>query len=324
MPHTPSIEPLYAFDVYKDGRVHKLSNDELSSPRDESLSYRWVHLNLEDTGIRKWISDNVDEIASLSLTLEDTRPRAVQHQNGVLLNLRGVNLNPASDPEDMVSIRMWIEDGFIVSVRARRLMAVVGIRESIEAGNPPRNVGEFLTELSAQLISRMDPIISGLSDKVDELEEISLERTDGLRSELAHLRRTTIMLRRYIGPQREAISHLGVTNTAFFTDEGNHILREVVDRITRMVEEMDAVRERSAILYDQLSDQRAEEMNRNMLVLSVVAAIFLPLGFLTGLLGVNIAGIPGADYPLAFGLFCVALLMISLGLLWWFRKKKWI
>lgn len=318
------VDPLYAFDVLKDGTVLNLSDGDVSFSDNADLAYRWVHLDLAHEGTLPWLSANVDEIAAHSLTLEDTRPRAVLHNDGILLNLRGVNLNPAADPEDMVSIRLWIEEKLIVSVRSRRLMAVVGIREAFESGNPPLTVGDFLSEVSSSLISRMDPVIGSLSDRVDELEEISLEKTDGLRGSLADLRRTTIMLRRYIGPQREALSYLSSMASKFFDEQQKMILREVVDRITRMVEEMDAVRERSAILYDQLSDQRAEEMNRNMLILSVVAAIFLPLGFLTGLLGVNIAGIPGANYPPAFGLFSGILVLISVMLLLWFRKKKWI
>ena len=61
-----------------------------------------------------------------------------------------------------------------------------------------------------------------------------------------------------------------------------------------------------------------------MLLLSIIAAIFLPLGFVTGLLGVNVAGIPGAAYPYAFGIVCLVLLGTGAGLFWYFKKIKWI
>ncbi|MFC7290105.1 zinc transporter ZntB [Hirschia litorea] len=319
-----AVEPIYAFDVHKDGRVEKLTSLQVVEPHNPDIAYRWVHLDLAHGGTREWIRHHVDDVVARSLTLEDTRPRSARHDDGILLNLRGVNLNPESNPEDMVSIRMWVEKNLVVSVRLRRLMAVVGIREAVESGNPPRTVGCFITDLAAALTERMDPVIGGLSDKVDEMEEMSLVEPEGLRTSLAKLRRTTIMLRRHIGPQREALSKLTSDGLSILDEAQQITLRETLDRITRMVEELDAVRERSAILYDQLSDQRGEEMNRNMLVLSVVAAIFLPLGFLTGLLGVNIGGIPGADNPFAFAAFCVLLAVISLGLMLWFRKKNWI
>jgi zinc transporter len=78
------------------------------------------------------------------------------------------------------------------------------------------------------------------------------------------------------------------------------------------------------VLQDQLTDQRAEEMNRNMMVLSVVAAIFLPLGFLTGLFGINVGGMPGVDNPVAFWLVAAGCGLIGLALLILFRMKKWL
>ena len=65
-------------------------------------------------------------------------------------------------------------------------------------------------------------------------------------------------------------------------------------------------------------------MNKTMYVLSIVAGIFLPLGLLTGLLGINVGGIPGTEHPLAFMLVCVLLLIIAGGLVWLFKRMKWM
>lgn len=65
-------------------------------------------------------------------------------------------------------------------------------------------------------------------------------------------------------------------------------------------------------------------MNKAMYVLSIVAAIFLPLGLLTGLLGINVGGIPGTENRWAFTLIAVALVFIAIGLLVWFRRIKWL
>ena len=75
-------------------------------------------------------------------------------------------------------------------------------------------------------------------------------------------------------------------------------------------------------MKDELSNALAERMNRNMYVLSVVAAIFLPLGFLTGLLGINVGGIPGADQPLAFWIFVALLAALVAAQVWLFRRMK--
>ncbi len=91
-----------------------------------------------------------------------------------------------------------------------------------------------------------------------------------------------------------------------------------------MTEEIDAARERAMILHEQVMDQRSEDMNRNMLILATATAVFLPLHFLVGLLGINVAGIPGADNPLAFWVVLGVSLTIGAGLLGFFKSRGWL
>ena len=319
-----NIGALYAYDMDGHGGATKLDPDALPGQAPGNGGFRWVHLDLEHIGAKEWIETHTDLVVAESLTLDETRPRCVRHDGGVLLNLRGVNLNPDSDPDDMVSIRLWVCGHLIISVRRRRLAAVVAMRESLDAGDAPKTVGAFLARLISDLTDRMAPVIDGLADQVDALEDASLDRVDGLRPDLAKLRRTTIALRRYVAPQRDALAHLIRDGANILQEEDAISIRETLDQVTRLVEEMDAIRERCGILNDQLADSRAEEMNRNMMVLSVVAAIFLPLGFLTGLLGVNVGGIPGAESPIAFAILCVLMLIIGGGITLLFKRLGWL
>ena len=75
---------------------------------------------------------------------------------------------------------------------------------------------------------------------------------------------------------------------------------------------------------EELNNRLAEHMNKTMYVLSIVAGIFLPLGLLTGLLGINIGGIPGTESPWAFTVFCILLAGIAGGLVWLFKRMKWM
>jgi len=317
------IGALYAFDVSKDGTAALLDPDNMPEAG-ETIAYRWVHLDLDSSGARPWVEAQSDETVAETLTLEDTRPRFSTLGDGHLLILRGVNLNPAADPEDMVSLRVWVKDKLIISVRRRRLMAVVQLRETLEAGHGPNSIGQFLATLAEGMTSRMTPVVDGLADELDALDEDGAEDRPTLRTALAEKRRSVIALKRYIAPQRDALSMLAQQKSWLVDADDREWLRETVDRITRLVEELDAVRERCGILKDQMADARAEEMNRNTMVLSVIAAVFLPLGFLTGLLGVNIGGIPGTENPYAFALLCLAMLLMGAGITWFFRHIKWI
>jgi zinc transporter len=314
--------PVYAFDMAADGAASPVS--DINTPLQHGAAWRWVHLDLAEPGVADWIAARTEPLVAEALTRQDTRPRAAVEGDGLILILRGVNLNPDADPEDMVSLRLWVSDALVISTRIRRLMAVTSLGEQMKTGRGPASPAALVAILAAGLTARMTPVVASLADTAADLEERSVDGPGGLRGELAELRRSAIALRRYVAPQREALARLYQEIHPLFDADARSSLRETADQITRLVEELDAVRDRSAILNDQLADARAEEMNRAMLLLSVVAAIFLPLGFLTGLLGINVGGLPGAAWPFAFAVVCAACASLAAGLVLVFRRKGWL
>lgn len=273
----------------------------------------WVHLDLNVEETHAWVrtKSGLDPSMAEALLAEETRPRSEPGVNGLLAILRGVNTNPGADPEDMVSVRIWIESDRIISMRKRRLASIQDLREALERGSGPCTPGEFLVRLADRLVARMGDVIDRVEEEVSSLEEAVLtQESHRLRGALAHVRRETILLRRYLAPQREALVRLVSERTALLDDADRFRLREVADSVIRYVEELDAARERAAVAQEELAARLAEQMNQRMYVLSLAAGVFLPLGFLTGLLGINVGGIPGQDDPLAF--FEVVGLLVAL------------
>ena len=258
-----------------------------------------------------------------ALTAEETRPRATTHDKGAVVNLRGVNLNPGADPEDMVSARLWIEGHRVIGVWLRQLSAVRDLFEAVERGQAPSSPGDFVASLALRLADRAEPTVAALNERIDGLEERILDETRAVsRAEIAEIRQEAIALRRYMFPQRDALTTLQIEPLAWLTERDRSRLREAADRVTRFGEELDAIRDRAQIVQDQLADRRAEAMNANMMLLSVVAAIFLPLGLISGLLGMNVAGIPGTQTPLAFWIVCLLLVVIAVMQIILFRRMR--
>lgn len=255
---------------------------------------------------------------------EETRPRATSLNNGVLISLRGVNLAPNSDAEDMVSIRLWFTEDRIISTRRRTLLSTKDIATDFDNGCGPTKPAEFISLLTEYLISRMSNTIYEIQENISEIEErIITSSTHYLRNELSATRRQIISLRRYLSPQREAMAQLLSEKITLFTVEDKIQLRESTDHLIRFIEDLDSIKDRAIVCQEELNNTLAEQLNNRMFVLSIVAAIFLPLGFLTGLLGINVGGIPGAGNNDAFGIF-IALLTVIIALQWWiFKKKKW-
>ena len=187
----------------------------------------------------------------------------------------------------------------------------------------PATPAALLVEIAAYMIDRMGPVLAVMNDVVDELEEEVLEAPGHeLRTKLSRNRRQAISLRRFLAPLREVLTRLYTDRTPVFDDMSRSHLREIADRLTRYIEELDSARDRAAITQEELAGRLADEMNKNMYVLSIVAGIFLPLGLLTGLLGINVGGIPGTQSNWAFAIVCIILVGLAVTVLWLFRRFR--
>jgi zinc transporter len=286
----------------------------------------WLHFDYTHPDTRRWFEQQsqLEPVVLNALLDGETRPRTTLIKRGVLLTLRGVNLSPGSVPEDMVAIRVWVEGNAIITTRRRPLLSVQDIVTLIENNEGPESPGEFIVTLSGRLIERMQQTIENTEDELDDIEEkIGTTKPFELRNDIANLRRQAISLRRYIYPQREAMAQLQNEKITLFNVNDRIHLREMTEHLIRYVDDLDSVRERATVTQEELANQQSEQLNNRMYVLSIVTAVFLPLGFLTGLFGINVAGIPGSDYPSAFWLFLLFLTMLIAAQLMLFKHKQW-
>jgi zinc transporter len=272
------------------GDSHSLTWDEINKWSSQQGPI-WIHLDRTGTDSHHWLQEKsgLSPIVAEALLEEETRPRIMVLDDSLFLTLRGVNLNPGAEPDDMISIRLYIEADRVITVRHRPLMTIQDIRSSLGTNNGPKNSGEFLTVLVDRLIDRM-----------------------------------VISFRRYISPQREVISQLHHAQLTWLNSTQRASIREVADHLIRYVEDLDAARDRMGVMQEELTNKLSEQMNKTMYILTVLAGIFLPITFVTGLLGINVGGIPGAENPWAFTEVALTLTFVAVLLVGIFRWLKWL
>lgn len=287
----------------------------------------WVHLDYKEQPSHRWLSDEsgVEPVVVEALLADDTRPRCFSYASGVLVILRGVNLNPGADPEDMISIRLWIEKSRIISIRHRKVLAVEVTKNNLNRGEGPVDSGSFMVELTKCMAHQIGDVLNTVDDEVDALEDEVIDQGSfEQRGKLSSLRRQIIRLRRYLAPQREVMTRLQTEKASFLTEMDRIHLRETADKITRYVEDLDSAKDRAAVCQEELESRMGAQMNKTLYILSIITAIFLPLGLITGLLGINVGGIPGSENPFAFIFVCLMMLVIAIGQIIIFRKKSWV
>lgn len=299
---------------------------ELSALTTDDPQLVWIHLNGRHSDTKKFLKEQLqlDPLVVKVLLAEETRPRIEEAEQGTLIMLRGLNHNPGPEPEDLVSMRLWITPRRIITVSRRRAHAISELDDRIRALRGPKNTGEFLAMLCGCLNDGIEPALQNLEDSLDTLEDAVNAAPDGhLRNDLGSIRKQATLFRRHIGPLRDVVGRLQQIDSLRLSQIDRWNIHDNLDRLTRFVEELDAARERCLILQDGIDSALSARLNRNLYMLSVITVIFMPLTFLSGLLGMNVAGIPGAQHSSAFFIVCgLALVLVIIQILI-FRHLKW-
>lgn len=287
----------------------------------------WVDCDQNSKHAREWLAEhsNTSETVRSILLAGETRPRSLLEVDGLVVIMRGINMNPGAVPDDMVAVRIWLEKDRIITSHRRKVLSVGDMRELALGGKGPRTVGDFLIALTGFLANRIEAAVENIELLLDKIEAGMAEGDiSSLRTTLGIVRRQAAAIRRHLAPQRDALDRLTRSHGGLFSDKEVLDLREEGDQLTRHIEDLDLARENALVTQEELMNRVAQEQNSRMYVLSIVAAIFLPLSFVTGLLGMNVAGLPGTQNPNGF--LISAVVMASLGIVWiaYFKWRKWL
>lgn len=315
---------LFSYTLDGNGGGHVV---DLSLVTSEDPRLVWIHLNGRHPDAKKFLKEqlHLDPLIIKSLLAEETRPRLEEVGDNALIILRGIHYNPGPAPEDLVSVRLFVSKQRIVSVGRRKSKSIADIDQRLADRRGPKTAGEFVAMLCNSLHDSIEPVIQNLYDTTDSIEDKSLENPDAaMRGDIALIRKQSILFRRHMAPQKDVISRLRNAEMEWLSVSDKWYLQDNHDRITRFIEDLDAIRDRSQILQDELSSALSSRLNKNIYVLSVITAIFMPLSFLSGLLGMNVAGIPHADHPMAFLTVCALAALVVLTEITLFRRLKWI
>lgn len=314
----------YSFD--NQGKAVKIDSQMVAKEL-ESENLSWVHLDANSDSTKSWLEKEatyLDHLIIDALIAEETRPRIVEFDNGILIILRSVNLNKGAEAEDMVSLRIWIDSCRIITIQRRDMKAVFTIAEKIESGKLIKSAGEFLYNLLYESLSDTASFIYGISEALDILEaKVTSTHDIKFREQIIQARSQSAVFKRYLLPQKEVIKKLQTVEHQWITEWARRHFQENYDNITRMIEEAEEARDRSQILHDELSNALTEKLNRSMYKLSIVTSIFMPLSFVTGIFGMNIGGVPGINYPEAFNLCMFGMLLVFLFQVLFFKRGKW-
>ena len=295
----------------------------------------WLHFERDHPAAADWVNTKggFDPLVAEALLEEDSRPRVEPIGDGLLIILRGVCASPpeehqgAAEELDLVPLHIWVDQHRLVTLRdsGHFITALRDIRRALDNGKGPKHAGDLLALVSDKLVRDLEPVLDGMDEEVDELDDLIFKGEAGeVRQRLKLLRRRAVQLRRYLAPQRDALSRIEHDDAPWLKERDKLRFREVIDKLMRFIEYLDAIRDRTSILHDDLATVIGERIARNSNRLAALAALLLPPSVVAGLFGMNVGGIPGVNDTWAFVIIVAVVVVISAATLWVLKRIDWL
>ncbi len=164
-----------------------------------------------------------------------------------------------------------------------------------------------------------------LGEIIEEIEDkLIIEPKLDILHSIYTLKRSVIDLRKSIWPMREVINKLQREESTLISDKMQFYLRDIYDHIFRIDDSFQNSRDIISGMLDLYLSSVSNKMNDIMKVLTIISTIFIPLSFLAGFYGMNFIHMPEITSPLGYPFLIIAMILISILMIIYFKKKNWI
>lgn len=296
-----------------------------------SDSVTWINVN----GL-----NHVDDIEKIGLhydlhplVLEDIvsisqRPKIDEYEDYIFVVLKMLHV----DKEDSIiseQVSFILGKGYVLSFQESEGDVFDAVRERIRQGKGRTRTMQadyLLYILMDAIVDHYFIIIEALGEKIEDYEDriFSGHVNKNINKDIQDLKREILRVRRTIFPLREVISRIEKHESTLILEKTKTFYRDIYDHLIQVSENIDIYREMIWSLMDMYMTSISNKMNEVMKVLTIMASIFIPLTFIAGVYGMNFDYIPELHYKYAYPIFWAVMIVIFLGMLYYFKQKKWL
>jgi zinc transporter len=279
-----------------------------------SSGFIWLHLSLSNAAAERWMRQSLDLADAFYESLhEGVGSTRLEVESDMLVSvMHDVLFNLSFDAANISTLALCVGPRLVVSARLRPLRSVDRLRASVKAGQTIRSSGELVAHLLHDQAEVLVDIIRQSTTRVDAVEDTLLENRIGTsRAELSSLRRSLVRLQRLLAPEPAALFRLLNRPPAWLSEEDLAELRHAAEEFSTAVVDAGALTERLKLLQEELAALVNEHSNRTLFILTAVTVLALPINVVTGLLGMNVGGIPLNQHPEGFVLVVAGLTLLT-------------
>ena len=267
------------------------------------------------------------------LALEDVvdvyqRPKMETYAEGVLLQVKAFAFDETTRALSIEQVSIYLTDDTVISFQEDAGDLFKSVRKRLEtaSGRIRQRGADYLAyALIDNVVDRYFRVLDQIEGTLDTLEDIILRDPQvETKSKIHDLRLALLTMRKATSPTRELANRFSDTEHRLVSEDTQLYVRDLKDHVIQATDLVETYRDVTNGLYDLYVSEISFRTNSVMQTLTIVSTIFIPLGFLAGVFGMNFVNIPGLDNPYGYYYLWAAMIIITGLVLLWFRQKKWI
>jgi zinc transporter len=288
--------------------------DEIAEPKPDE--WLWLHFNLTDNRAPKWLAATtlLPKPAIERLLSTDDTQQLVPLGDCVAGAFFDLLHDFDKTVDDFGQFRFALTERVLVTARRRALTSIEAVRRRIETGHRYASPIDLLNAIVDQISTTIDQIVEQLAGEIDRVEDTILR--EGIRDDRIRLgtaRLTSVRIHRRLNGLRGVFRRLSATQSEGLMAALRTAAAPLGQRLDELDHDVIELRDRARLLQEELGARMAEQTNRNLRLLSIVTALFLPPTLIAGLFGMNLDGIPFTGSPTGFW-WAIGLTLASSGL----------
>ncbi|WP_339611543.1 magnesium/cobalt transporter CorA [uncultured Planktosalinus sp.] len=303
---------------------------EINSLIDTSSKTLWINIDgIHDESVIETLGSklNVHKLSLEDILSVGQRPKIDEFEDYLHIIVKMVMLDQQDEIEDE-QLSFILHKNILISFQEKSGDVFHGVRKRIIEGKGfirKRGSDYLLYALIDSVVDHYFLILEAVGEKIETLEtELLLNPEESVLAKLHHLRRETLELRRSVYPLREVISRFEKIDESFLNPDVRVFIRDLYDHTIQVIETIEVLRESASGLLDLYMNSVSNKMNEIMKVLTIMASIFIPLTFIAGVYGMNFDNMPELHYKYGYHIIWAVMVLVFLGLLIYFKRKKWL
>lgn len=300
-------------------------------PFKDKPSVTWINIDgLHNIGLMEKIGKHFGLHPLIQEDILNTgqRPKMEDFGNYIFIVLKMIYYNEKDNETKTEQVSLILGTNFVISFQEKPGDVFDPVRERIRKakGRIRKAAPDYLLySLLDAIIDSYFSILERVGDKIENLEDMVVtEPKSGSLQAIHELKREMIHLRKSVWPLREVINNFGKAESSLVHESTNIYLRDIYDHTIQIIDTIETFRDMLSGLHDTYLSSISNKMNEIMKVLTIFAAIFIPLTFIAGIYGMNFQFMPELSWRWGyFGVWGV-ILAVGLSMLFYFKRKKWL